>query len=187
MSRRREGRWRLYWLSIREIMKIWELLGGLTVLVILIFWIRWLLKPNLSATWPQDNWARASLLYALPILLTGLATAGIDTFAVHHDFPDALQLLLGLPLGLVIFIGGPVFMLTLFGVPMPPFLVPKWIRIEDREHRRLKRVARKRRWEDSDVKKSEIWDNIVVTLIVVGLVTVVLIVGIWSMSTNGGN
>ena len=128
-------------------MKIWELLGGLTVIVVLVFWIRWLLKPNASATWPENDWARASLLYAIPISLTLLGTTGVGTFAEHHGLPDALLLVLGIPMLFAVFIVGPAFLLTLFGVPMPPFLVPKWIRTQDREHRRLKRVARKRRWQ----------------------------------------
>ena len=111
---------------------------------------------------------------------------GVGTFAEHHGLPDALA--------------GPghsyafrsiycrtSLLLTLFGVPMPPFLVPKWIRTQDREHRRLKRVARKRRWQDPQVKKSEISANVSGTLIAVGTVAVVLVVGIWSMSANGGS
>ncbi|OAV62612.1 hypothetical protein A6F49_05460 [Enteractinococcus helveticum] len=168
-------------------MKIWELLGGLTVIVVLVFWIRWLLKPNASANWPENNWARASLLYAIPISLTLLGTTGVATFAEHHGLPDALLLVLGLPMLFAIFIGGPLWLLQLFGVPMPPFLVPKWIRTQDREHRRLKRVARKRRWQDPEVKKSEISANVSGTLIAVGTVAVVLVVGIWSMSANGGS
>ncbi|HJF14625.1 MAG TPA: hypothetical protein K8V32_07440 [Enteractinococcus helveticum] len=168
-------------------MKIWELLGGLTVIVVLVFWIRWLLKPNASATWPENDWARASLLYAIPISLTLLGTTGVGTFAEHHGLPDALLLVLGIPMLFAVFIVGPAFLLTLFGVPMPPFLVPKWIRTQDREHRRLKRVARKRRWQDPQVKKSEISANVSGTLIAVGTVAVVLVVGIWSMSANGGS
>src|SRR5699024_4855394 len=168
-------------------MKIWELLGGLTVIVVLVFWIRWLLKPNASSTWPENDWARASLLYAIPISLTLLGTTGVGTFAEHHGLPDALLLVLGIPMLFAVFIVGPAFLLTLFGVPMPPFLVPKWIRTQDREHRRLKRVARKRRWQDPQVKKSEISANVSGTLIAVGTVAVVLVIGIWSISTNGGN
>ena len=168
-------------------MKIWELLGGLTVIVVLVFWIRWLLKPNASATWPENDWARASLLYAIPISLTLLGTTGVGTFAEHHGLPDALLLVLGIPMLFAVFIVGPAFLLTLFGVPMPPFLVPKWIRTQDREHRRLKRVARKRRWQDPQVKKSDISANVSGTLIAVGTVAVVLVVGIWSMSANGGS
>ena len=169
-------------------MKIWELLGGLTALVILIFWIRWLLKPNPSATWPQDNWARASLLYGIPYFLAVLGMAGVHSFAEHHSVPDALLLMiLGLPGACAIFVLPVIFLLQLFGVPMPPFLVPKWIRTQDREHRRLKRVARKRRWQDPQVKKSEISANVSGTLIAVGTVAVVLVVGIWSMSANGGS
>ena len=168
-------------------MKIWELLGGLTVIVILIFWIRWLRTPNPSATWPENNWARASLFYAIPISLTSLGTTGVATFAEHHGIPDALFLILGLPMLFAIFIGGPLFMLQLFGAPMPPFLVPKWIREQDRERRRLKRAARDRRWQDPEVKKSEKWENVLGIPITVGTVAVVLTLGVLTISANGGS
>src|SRR5699024_3449901 len=86
-----------------------ELLGGLTALVVLVFWIRWLLKPNASATWPENDWARASLLYAIPISLTLLGTTGVGTFAEHHGLPDALLLVLGIPMLFAVFIVGPAF------------------------------------------------------------------------------
>lgn len=168
-------------------MKIWELLGGLIIIVILIFWIRWLRKPNPSATWPENNWARASLIYAIPIVLIMLGTTGVATFAEHHGLPEALLLILGLPMLFAMFIGWPLWLLQLFGVPMPPFLVPKWIRQQDQEHRRLKRAARDRRWQDPEVKKSEKRENVLGILITVGTVAVVLTLGVLTMFASGGS
>lgn len=166
-------------------MKIWELLGGLASLVVLIFWVRWLLKPSPSATWPRRDFLRVTLLYFIPFFLVAFTLLGIDAFAVTLGASEEFSMyLVGMPVFFMVLIVLVGFLYT-WGVPTPPFLVPRWIREQDREHRRLKRAAQKRRWQDPEAKKADIKFNIAIPFIVVGAgaVLYLIIFGVASLFT----
>lgn len=157
-------------------MKIWELLGGITSLVILIYWIRWLLKPSASATWPRRDFLRVTLLYFIPFFLVAFTVLGIAAFAQSLGAAAELSTyLVGMPVFLMLLIVLLGFLYT-WGVPTPPFLVPRWIRAQDREHRRLTRLARERRWQDPRVKTADIRWHIAIPFIVLGVVIVLFLV-----------
>lgn len=164
-------------------MKIWELLGGLVALIALVLWIRWLLRPSSSATWPREDFLRVTFLYIIPFFLILLSAAGINAFAEVLGVPEAvITFILGPPVLLTF----PIMLLAFLypmGVPTPPFLVPRWIREQDREYRRLKRAARQRRWQDPKAKKADIWFNISIPFIVIAIVVVTyfIFVGIASL------
>ena len=149
-------------------MRIWALMGGLASLVILIMWIRWLLKPSPSATWPRRDFLRVTLLYFVPFFLLAFTLLGIDAFAISLGASEEFSTyLVGMPMSLMVLIVMIGFLYT-WGVPTPPFLVPRWIRQQDREHRRLRRDERKRRWQNSEAKKSDIKFKIAIPFIVLG-------------------
>lgn len=164
-------------------MKIWELLGGLVSLIALILWVRWLLRPSSSAAWPRQDFLRITFLYIIPFFLVLLSAVGINAFAEDLGVLEAvIKFIIGLPVLLMF----PVMVLAFLypmGVPTPPFLVPRWIREQDREHRRFKRIARQRRWQDPKAKKADIWFNISIPFIVIAIVVVTffILVGIASI------
>lgn len=123
-------------------MKVWELIGGLACLGMLIVWIKWILMPSPSAAWPRQVYLRVTLLYIIPMFLLLLSGLGINAFAESLGAPEEFGLIIvGIP-GLVLPIAVVMILFHLWGMPMPPFLVPRWIREQDREHRRRKRAAR---------------------------------------------
>lgn len=148
-------------------MKIWELVGGLIPLIALIAWIRWLLTPSPSSTWPRQKGIRITFLYTIPFFLVGLSGLGIANFAMSVGAPEEFETyVVGFPT-LIMLVVMLIGFLYLVGVPTPPFLVPRWIRKQDREYRRMKRTARRRRWQDPKVKASEIRAAITVPIITV--------------------
>lgn len=164
-------------------MQIWALIRGLVALAALVLWGRWLCKPSPSAVWPRQVFIRVTFLYIVPFFLVMLSAAGIDAFSAGlGTLGDVMTYLVGIPM-LLMFPEVVLAFLYPLGVPTPPFLVPRWIREQDRKHRELKRAARNRRWQDPKVKKSEIWFNISIPFIVIGIVAVLffIFVGIASL------
>lgn len=157
-------------------MKIWELLGGLLSLIALVLWIRWLLTPSSSASWPRKIQLRVPFLYIIPAFLLAFGAMGVTEFALSIGALENLEAFTYGISALVMFPLIVVGLLSVIGVPAPPFLVPRWIREQDREHRRLKRTARRRRWQDPKVKRAEIREAISIPIIVVSITAAVLFV-----------
>jgi small-conductance mechanosensitive channel len=157
-------------------MKIWDLIGGLIALVALILWVRWLLTPSPSATWPRQSILRGPFLHIIPAFLLAFSVVGFTDFAQSLGASEDIEIItIGIP-GFVILLQILFGVLSVVGVPAPPFLVPRWIREQDRKYRRLKRGARRRRWQDPEVKRAEIRATISVPFIVVGIVAAVFLV-----------
>ena len=180
------SRWRRppQW-NVETKMRILELLGGLASLVILILWIRWLLKPSPSATWPRRDFLRVTLLYFVLFFFVAFTLLGIDAFASSLGASEEFSTyLIGMPMFFMVLIVVTGFLYT-WGVPTPPFLVPRWIREQDREHRRIQRAARKQRWQDPEAKKSDIKINIAIPFIVLGAgaVLYLIVFGVASLFT----
>lgn len=126
-------------------MKVWELIGGFVALVILVLWVRWLRTPSPSATWPRQDFLRVTFLYFIPFFLVGISGVGIVTFGESLGASEALEVyVVGIPV-LIMLIVTFLGFLYLLGVPTPPFLVPGWIRQQDRKYRKMERIARRRR------------------------------------------
>ena len=157
-------------------MKIWELLGGLVALIILILWIKWLRTPSPSATWPRQFTLRVPFLYIVPVFLLAFSAIGITEFALSLGAPKEIEVYTyGIP-ALLLIVHMVMGILDFFGVPAAPILVPRWIREQDRKSRAQKRAARRRRWQDPKVKRSEIWFNIALPFIVLGIIAAIFLV-----------
>ena len=146
---------------------------------------RAILKPSPSATWPRRDFLRVTLLYFVPFFLVAFTLLGIDAFAVTLGASEEFSMyLVGMPMLLMVLIVLIGFLYT-WGVPTPPFLVPRWIREQDREHRRIQLAARKQRWQDPEAKKSDIKFNIAIPFIVLGAgaVLYLIVFGVASLFT----
>lgn len=155
-------------------MEYWEPLVGIAAFIGLIFWIRWLLKPDPEAVWPyRDGFLRPALLYIIPLFLVAFTLIGVMSFAKSLGTPQEFGLYVGgIPIYIMLAISFIGILRPLLGIPTPPFLVPRWIREQDRKLRRIKRAEREQRWQDPDVKKAEIRSSILGALVTVGIVVV---------------
>lgn len=72
-------------------MKIWELLGGLLSLIALVLWIRWLLTPSSSASWPRKIQLRVPFLYIIPAFLLAFGAMGVTEFALSIGALENLE------------------------------------------------------------------------------------------------
>src|SRR5690625_7651780 len=137
-------------------MKIWDLIGGLIALVALILWVRWLLTPSPSATWPRQSILRGPFLHIIPAFLLAFSVVGFTDFAQSLGASEDIEIItIGIP-SFVILPQMLFGVLSVVGVPAPPFLVPRWIREQDRQYRRLTRVARRSRMGAPAVTSVEI-------------------------------
>ncbi|MEB4616445.1 hypothetical protein [Leucobacter sp. M11] len=124
-------------------MIVWPILGAILALTGFVLWVHWLLKPS-SATWPQGH-LRATFLHGIPAALGGCAIVLLMNIAEQLGVPETLITnVAALPVLLVIAFGLLVILVTA-GVPAPPFLVPGWIRAQDREWRAARKTVRAQR------------------------------------------
>lgn len=127
-------------------MFVWPLLGAILAFIGLTLWVRWLLKPS-SASWPQGH-LRATFLHGIPAFLGGCAIVLLMTAAEQLRVSETvITNVAALPVLVVIAFGLLVILVTA-GVPAPPFLVPGWIRRQDREWRAARKTVAAQRARD---------------------------------------
>lgn len=119
-------------------MNVWALLGGLALIGVTYLYVRWLQVPS-GSSWPQTV-RRGSFLYGLPAFAVAGVLLCFDT-VLHSIGVDVSTALVG-GAGFIYLLLLLMMFLTMFGVPMPPIFVPKWIREQDRARREFKRAAR---------------------------------------------